>query len=259
MGVVSCRAMGPEPLPPASAECVTTTKLAQEGASPQQAATRIFRSDDGKVRVDTADKSVITDMAKQHTIVLDHLKQEAQVFPMPQTPPPPSMPGAPAPPGMPQAPSMPKMSVQDLGKGFIEGHEVEGKRYIIQPPEMPQMPQAPQMQKPGMPKAPTSPGMPKPPDLPQAPPPPTVSEVWTSTKLKMPVLTKTTGGFGEQVQHCKCSEMPHPDPSLFQIPPGYKVAEPKLPALPKPPAIPKPEIPKPPEAPKPPGMPKLPA
>ncbi len=234
--------MSPEPLPPACAECVTTTKLAQSGAAPEQTASRKFRSPDGKIRVDTGNTSVITDLKSQQTIVLDHLKQEAQVFPMPQMPPPPPVPGgAPPPPGMP-AHSMPPMSVQDLGKGFIEGHEVEGKRYIMQPPQMPQI------SKPALPQAPKPPGLPgapKPPEMPQAPPAPTVSEVWTSTKLKMPVLTKTTGSFGERVEHCKCSELPHPNPALFQIPPGYKVAPPTVPALPKVPVAPKPpSIPK---------------
>jgi len=61
--------------------------------------------------------------------------------------------------------------------------------------------------------------------MPQAP---VVSEVWTSTSLKMPVLTKTAGSFGQQVCHCKCAGG-EPHPSMFQIPPGYKIEAPKPP------------------------------
>ena len=73
---------------------------------------------------------------------------------------------------------------------------------------MPKVPEAPQWLKPPQP--------PKPPQLPK-PPQPTVTEVWTSVKLKMPVLTKVTSSVGEQT----ATEEPHP--SVFEIPPGYKL------------------------------------
>jgi hypothetical protein len=225
----------PPPLPPAIADCVTVTKPAQPDAAAQQFTHRLARAGDGKTRVDSGTSSVIMDPAKGRTILLDHIKKEAQIVPM-QPPETPQMPG-----GMPNLapPSLPKppgpLHVQDLGKGFIEGHEVDGKRFIT-PPTMPEIPQMPQL--PGMP------GTPQPPAPPQVP---TVSDIWTSTKLKLPVLTKTTGSFGEQTCHCRCAEIPEPNPSVFEIPPDYKVAAPPAP----------PEMPKPPQMPKAPSIPKL--
>jgi hypothetical protein len=220
------------------------TKLAQPGAAPQQVPTKITRSGDGKTRVDSGTTSVITDPTAGKTILLDHLKKEAHEIPM-QPPAPPQMPGAPpspslAPPEMPKPPG--PVNVQDLGKGFIEGHEVDGKRYIFQPPQPPQMPAMPQAPKPPAMAKPGMPAVPQPPEPPQAPLVPTVSEIWTSTKLKMPVLTKTSGAFGEQVCHCKCTEVPEPSPAVFQVPPDYKTVVPGPPQIPvpKPPAPPKP-------------------
>jgi hypothetical protein len=97
------------------------------------------------------------------------------------------------------------MNVEDLGKGVIEGHEVDGKRYVIQPPAMPAAPQLPQT-----PQKPQVPGM------------PTTVETWTSTKLGLPVLTKVTGPFGEQICSCKTAATGEPHPGQFQIPAGYK-------------------------------------
>ena len=64
---------------------------------------------------------------------------------------------------------MPPVSVQNLGKSFIEGHPVDGIRYTAQPPALPQAPQMPQM-----PKAPQAPQAPQMPQAPQAPKPPAV-------------------------------------------------------------------------------------
>ena len=219
----------------------------------------MFRASDGKTRVDCGNTSIITDPAAGKTILLDHLKQEAHVIPTPpQSPAMPQMPQMGMPQfGMPQfappgAPQPPQVQVQDLGKSFIDGHEVEGKRYIIQPPPPPQVPPIPQPMAvaqaqamarmppmPGKPPIPQMPGMPQapqPPQMPQAPQPPqppTVAEVWTSTQLKLPMLTKMSGPFGQQ--GCKCNIAPtgEPHPSLFQIPQGYK-----LPAPPAPPPVP---------------------
>jgi hypothetical protein len=147
--------------------------------------------------------------------------------------------GAPKPGG---APQVPPLQVHDLGKGMIEGHEVEGKKFVAPPmpkppapPQMPKMPQAPQPPKApaapqaGAPPAPQMPQMPalaQPPKAPQPPPPPkppTVTEVWTSVKLKTPVLTKVTGPAGEHTTYCKPVSTEEPHPSMFQIPAGYKV------------------------------------
>jgi hypothetical protein len=42
----------------------------------------MWRSSDGKTRIDTAQSSVISDPVAQQTIVLDHAKKEASVIPM---------------------------------------------------------------------------------------------------------------------------------------------------------------------------------
>jgi hypothetical protein len=201
-----------------------------------QTPSSVVRASDGKTRIDTPNQTVITNPAAQHAIVLDHLKKIATVMPMvPQPPQLPQMqppkPGAPPmePPKMPQ---MPPVAVQDLGKSLIEGHPVEGKRYIVQPPPPPQPPAPPQLPKPpAMPglQAPQPPKPPAPPAIPPPPPAPTISEVWTSTQLKVPVLTKITTPSGVQTTYCKPAPAPEPDPSLFQIPPGYQMIVPKKP------------------------------
>jgi hypothetical protein len=185
------------------------------------------------MRLDTPNTSIITLPGSQKTIMLDHLKKEAMVIPMPPASAAPSAPGMPKMPGMPK---LPALQVQDLGKSMIEGHEVEGKRYTFSPPPAPQAPQAPQA-----PKAPQMPQMPKPPQLPK-PPQPTVTEVWTSVKLKTPVLTKVTTAAGEQTTYCKPTSTAEPHPSLFEIPPGYKLKPPPEPKL-KMPSVPKPTMP----------------
>ena len=188
------------------------------------------------MRVDTGTTSVITDPRARQVTVLDHLTKEARILPM--TPTPPQLPQL----GMPQmgaaAPSIPPppmapMQVQDLGKSVINGHPVDGKRYIIQPPPPPQLPQMPQM-----PQAPQMPGMPAMPQAPKPPAPPmpqmpTTVDVWSSTKLGMPVMTQVTGPFGQQTCICKTGPTAEPHPGLFQIPPGYKPVMPQPPALPK--------------------------
>jgi len=117
------------------------------------------------------------------------------------------------------------MQVQDLGKSTIEGHEVEGKRFVLAPPPLSQMPQLPKTPKPPQPGAPQPPTSPQAPKLsqPPKPPQPSVTEVWTSVKLKMPVLTKVTSAAGEQSTYCKPTSTEEPHPSLFEIPPGYKL------------------------------------
>ena len=229
-------------------------KLTAPNAPQTQSPMQMFRAPDGKMRVDAGQISTISDPATQKMMILDHVKKEMKVVPIPEVPaaaPPFQLPGIPAmqmpPAAMPQPPK-----VEDLGKAFIDGHEVEGKKFTFQPPPPPQPPQAPQLpQKPQMPQMPqisgmqkpALPGMPQPPQAPAPPvppPPPTVTEVWTSTKLKLPVLTKTDGPFGQQMCQCKLSEMP-PPPHLFQPPPDYKLV---TPAPPAPPQMPKVGLPK---------------
>lgn len=235
------------------------------GAAPQQISSRLFRSADGKTRVDTGNTSLITDPAAGRTVMLDHLTKQARVLPTPPTappqpgqpPPPPGMPGF----GLPGAPSMPPVNVKDLGKSVMNGHEVEGKQFTYAPPALPGKPAAPALPGmpaapalpgmaaapalpgmaaapglpgmpaapavPGMPAAPAPPGMPAAPAVPGAPPPmpgpPTVAEVWSSTKMQLPMLTKTTGPFAQFTSQCHSAIPGEPNPSVFQIPAGYKM------------------------------------
>lgn len=205
-------------------------QLAAPGAPPSQSASSLLRASDGKMRMDYGNTSVITNPVTQQAILLDHIKQTARIIPIPQMPQMPKIPqiGMPGPPG---APTPPPMNVVSLGKGFIEGHAVTGQQITF---HMPTLPKAP-----GMPGIPGMPGMPKPPGMPQAPgapqipgapalpkPPamPTVAEVWTSSSLHLPVLTKITGSFGQRNCYCKNAPTGEPHPSSFQVPPGYKLA-----------------------------------
>jgi len=192
----------------------------------------MWRSSDGKFRLDTPSTSVINDPESQQTILLDHLKKEATIIPMPG-----ASSGGPSPvsPQIPAAQGQaPPVKVEDLGKSMIEGHEVEGKRFTLPPftpppkPDMPQvkMPGVPQAAMPGAPKAPS--GAPSPPQSPKLPTIPSVTEVWSSVKLKVPVLTKVTTAAGEQTTYCKPVSTDDPHASVFKIPQGYKIKPPKV-------------------------------
>lgn len=198
----------PVPSPPAMGNCATTLQLNQPGAPPLDTMHQLIRSGDGKIRVDAGNISVISDPATQRTILLDHLKKEAKSLSTPAVPQMPQMglPGMPAVPGLPAGiPASPPANVEDLGKRLIEGEMAEGKRITIQPPAMP-----------------TIPGVPRPPQA-----LPTVAEVWTNPSLHLPVLTQVQGAFGQQICKCKNQAIAEPDPSLFQIPKGYKDVTPK--------------------------------
>ena len=63
---------------------------------------------------------------------------------------------------------------------------------------------------------------------------PVISEVWTSTSHKLPVLTKTTGAFGEHITHCRYST-PQAPASTFEIPHDYtQIHPPAAPSVPNP-------------------------
>jgi hypothetical protein len=213
--------------------------LAKAGAIPNQIPSSVARNSAGQMRLDFPNTSVITNPAGGYAAVLNHLKQEVHIVPIPKAPEMPQMPGAPGMPAMPT--SMPPMHVEDLGKGMVEGVEVEGKRYtMMNPPAIPKMPEMPKA-----PAMPAAPGMPKAPQIPPEPAvkmPPIVTEVWSCTKLKMPVLTTVTGPFGQTTCYCKHAAG-EPSPSSFQIPPNYTQVQPpampKLPAAPKLPTMPK--------------------
>jgi hypothetical protein len=205
---------------------------AQPGSLPQKFTYKMSRSADGKMRIDYGATSVITNPATQQTLLLDHVKKEVRAIQLPQAAPPQLTLPAVRPPGMPGAPTppaAPAMNVKDLGKRLIEGHEVEGKQYTLPALTAPKPPAAPQAKIPGMPNAPQIPPKPDPKAL--------VSEVWMSTQLHLPVLTRITGPFGQQMCHCKNTVAGEPHPSTFQIPADYKQVG--LPAAPKPPSAPK--------------------
>lgn len=239
--------MGPfskPPVPPVTAEYATALQTGGAASTPQQSAYRLFRASDGKTRVDTGNMSVIHDPAAGKTIVLDHLKKQAQITPaVPQTPSPGGMPATPQVPGlpaMPAAPQMPAVQVQDLGKTFMQGQPVEGKRYTISPPALakpPQIPGTPQV--PGgmstLPKLPKVPGMPS---APAKPPMPFTAEVWTSPQLQLPMASKINGGFGQQTSVCQKTIPGEPHPAVFQVPSDYKQLLPKPPKLPSAPKLP---------------------
>ena len=230
--------------PPVSAECETITRSALPGASPKQLPWKLFRSGDGKMCADYGDKSLISNPAAQQAILLDHVKKEALLFPMPPAPQPPPGPGG----LMGPVPTAPNISVLNLGKKFVDGHEAEGKQFIVPPPKpfsppgvnlpaspplpaagkLPALPQLPALAKPLMPGGAAT--------QPHPPSPPHTVEVWTSTKLHVPLLTKVTGSFGQQTNRCKSPSVGEPPASKFQIPSGYKIVE--MPKLPKPPGLP---------------------
>jgi len=253
----------PPSFPPATAEYTSSFQPPKPGAPPSQSAYRFTRASDGKTRVDSGTTSVISNPASGHAILLNHANKTALVTPVP--PPGPTAPqapqvGAPAMPGAPPQP--PGMQGQDLGKSVLQGHEVEGKRFVIQPPAQPPMPGAPKAppmpgaqpappaaQMPGAPAPPKAPGVPgapatpPAPAVPQAPKAPTIVETWTSTNMHLPMLTKMQGPSGQMTQVCHSAVPGEPHPSAFQIPPGYKMVGPaglpKLPASPKLPTPPK--------------------
>jgi hypothetical protein len=140
----------------------------------------------------------------------------------------------------PKAPSVPGMKGLPGAKGLpgLKGPKLGALPAL---PKVPGLPQPPGMQppSPGKPSTPglaapavaaPAPGQPPTPGAPQGPV--QTLEVWTHTKLKVLVLTKANGIPGLQSSTCKDAKGGEPSPSLFQIPPGYKLIEPKPPALP---------------------------
>ena len=91
---------------------------------------------------------------------------------------------------------------------------------------------------PAAPSAPKPPGAPALPQKPKLPATPSVAEVWTSVKLKTPVLTKVTTAAGEHTTYCKPTLTAEHPPSVFQIPPGYTIKPPHI----KPPNVKLPNI-----------------
>jgi len=211
------------------------------------------RSATGQMRIDYGNTSVITNPAQQKMLLLDHLKKEVRAIPMPAAPSPQAaLPKVPGMPGAPTPPAAPPMNVQELGTRVIQGVPAVGKKITMPPLTPPKPPAAPQI--PGMPGKPAVPGMPAVPATPQA----LVAEVWTHATLAIPVLTRITGPFGQQICHCTNTKAGEPNPAAFQVPPDYKQVG--LPAAPAPPAMPAvPSLPKPPAMPGAPSLPTPPA
>lgn len=224
-------------LPPVTAEYASQLQQTEPGLPPVQSAYRLSRATNGDTRVDSGDTSVISSAGQ--TIVLNHPEKTATIQLAASA--------APALPGMPPTPqpgvtgAAPTPQAQNLGKGMIQGQEVQGTRYVIQPPAMPNIsgtPQPPAVQAPGMPQmagSPPAPGMlpapgmpqvpgaPGTPSAPNAPQAPTTADVWTNTKMQLPMLTQMNGGFGQLTQVCQSVSPGEPNPAAFQIPPGYRV------------------------------------
>jgi len=184
------------------------------------------RSITGQIRIDYALTSVITNPAAGVALLLDHVKKEVLQIKLPAVTPPGLIP--PAIPGMPGAPVPPPAAAMvaiDLGIKIVQGIEVIGKRFTLPPLAPPQPP--------GLPGAPVLPVLPM------------IAETWVSTKLLMPVLSRITGSFGQQMCHCKNTVPGEPPPTAFQVPADYKQiglppapATPAMPGAPAPPAMP---------------------
>jgi hypothetical protein len=177
--------VAPEPtLVAACAECIEATLVA--GAQPLLNLIRQFRSLDGRLRVDFGNFSILTNPAALETIFLDHLAMEARIIlnKIPSLPGVaiPSIPGLPGIPGLPPEPNL-----IALGIAFVDGLEVEGMRYVFE--------------------ALGAIGS---------------WEQWISTKLQLPVFTKTVGSFGVRTCICKCVPL-EPPAATFQIPTNYTV------------------------------------
>jgi len=198
-------------LPAACAECMETVQLSLPGALLQQLPTRLFRSLEGQLRFDFGTMSLVIDPIAGIRMMLDHVALEARMLAAAV-----QLPGMPGMPGMPQMPGMAmppipsagvNFNIVKLGKAILEGLEVEGIQYVFAILD------------------------------PLKPPPITLWEIWTSTKLQLPVMTKIIGAFGQRINICKCVGVP-PPPTAFQVPPGYTVIPPPSPMPPTPPAIP---------------------
>lgn len=191
----------PPSLPAACADCIETTIPSIPGANPLEMIIRQFRSLEGKLRFDFGMMSLIINPLTGVQFLLDHLAMEARMLEamvqlpgMPQLPPIPSIPSL----VLPQAPNIGAeiASLEQLGISIIQGLEAEGMRYLFPPGGL------------------------------------IFSwEIWTSIQLRIPVLTRTIGAFGERTCICNCTGV-QPPAATFEIPPGYKVIPPPVPAVP---------------------------
>lgn len=187
-------------LPPLTAEFETNIDPMPGKEPPRQVPWKFLRASDGKTLVDYGNRCIITDPQAQQAVLLNRESKEATVIPLidPSAAQQPSS-------GKPRmSPPVAPTNVQDLGKRMLLGHEVEGKRYTF-PPVMPPPPPEQDSAPPG------------------EPPPPQTMEVWTATKLHMPLFSRTVGVLGKQTTLCRNASLGEPPPAAFQIPKQYKI------------------------------------
>ena len=156
---------------------------------------------------------------KEYTLSPPHV--QLPHFPMPPLP------------AVPQA-HLPKMDAPKVDVPKVDAPKVDIAKLGAPKLELSKL-QSPKLDIPGFkaeaPKLPPAPAAPKPPEVPAMlpvppplpPPSPVVTEVWTSTQHSIPMLTKTTGSFGQQMSQCKRLVPGEPPPHIFQIPAGYKI------------------------------------
>ena len=142
-------------------------------------------------------------------------------------------------------PQMPKMPAANLPQmPGLKPPPVPG----LQPPQAPGLnaPQIPGLKPPPVPGL-AAPQVPQPPGgAPPAPPSPAgltnaqlaqmphTVEVWTASKLHLPMMTKTTTGATQQTTTCKQVTTGEPAKCAFKIPADYKIIHPpSMPQLPK--------------------------
>lgn len=215
--------------PPLTVEFQSALHSSRPGAEPKEHDWKLLRASDGKTRYDHGDHSVVTDPSSKQITLLDHVKKEARVFPMPAHSESAVAGGGSGPKS--SAPANGPVTVKDLGKRMIAGYEAEGKSYTHRPPQPPKTPASPAPPKPPEASAPpAAPGSPPPPPAPhssgrKAPESQTV-EVWTSHKLQLPLASSVTGASGKQTTTGKQVTPGEPPPSAFQVPAGYKLVAP---------------------------------
>lgn len=177
----------------ACAECIETVVSAIPGAAVAASVVRRFRSADGRLRLDFEKLSMILNPLTGEQIILNHLTHEARIMlpsiSIPLAVPIPGVPGIPALPAPPALPPEPNLVA--LGTAIVDGLMVEGVRHVFAAVD-------------GVLPAIAS------------------WEVWTNTKLQMPVFTQTIGSFGVRTCICKCAAI-EPPASAFQIPASYSI------------------------------------
>ncbi len=169
---------------------VTTSFYTPFGKSTQTQSGKYYRSSSGLTRQDFSSGSTITDPVARTIISINHQGRRATLIHLPKAPNAPS--------GTAQAPSViapPTGKSSNLGESTIDGHLVVGKRN-----ESPGLAAAKQAGT-------------------------TVTEVWTSDELHLPIWTRQTSSGGENSQKYENIKVGEPDPSVFLVPSGYTLTE----------------------------------